>query len=101
MFAVCVLAVSGLFWGGSDADGKIKVDPRSPINSESLEGLRMWKLDLSSRFARWIPFYCGTYSYDAAWFGYVEGRGVCMIYKASGNEFWLLKGICLFLYLRT
>ena len=41
VFAVCVLVVSGLFWGGPDAAGKIKVDPRSPINTESLEGLEM------------------------------------------------------------
>ena len=92
VFVVCVLVVSGLVWGGSDAAGKIKVDPRSPISTESLEGLRMWRLDLSPRYARWNSYLCGTYSYDAAWRAYVGGRTVCMIYKASGNEFWLLKG---------
>ena len=34
VFVICVLAVSGLTWGGSDAGGKIKVDPRSPINAD-------------------------------------------------------------------
>lgn len=34
VFVVCVLAVSGLIWGGSDAGGKIKVDPRSPIDAD-------------------------------------------------------------------
>ncbi len=92
VFVVCVLVVSGLVWGGSDAAGKIKVDPRSPISTESLEGLRMWRLDLSPRYARWNSYLCGTYSYDAAWRAYVGGRTVCMIYKASGNQFWLLKG---------
>ena len=92
VFVVCVLVVSGLFWGGSDAAGKVKVDPRSPINPESLEGLEMWRVDLSPRYGRWYSYLCGTYSYDAAWIGYVEGRTVCMIYKASGNEFWLVKG---------
>lgn len=33
VFVVCALAVSGLIWGGSNAGGKIKVDPRSPINT--------------------------------------------------------------------
>lgn len=92
VFVVCVLVVSGLVWGGSDAAGKIKVDPLSPINTESLVGLEMWRLGHFYRNAWWISNYCGTYSYDTAWIGYVEGRNVCMIYKASGNEFWLVKG---------
>ena len=92
VFVVCVLVVSGLVWGGPDAAGKIKVDPRSPISTESLEGLEMWRLSHFYRNAWWISNYCGTYSYDAAWIGYVGGRNVCMIYKASGNEFWLVKG---------
>ena len=89
---ICVLVASGLFWGESGVWGKIKVDPRSPINSQSLEGLEMRRLDISPRFARFNARYCGNYSYEAAWLGYVEGRYVCMIYKANGNEFWLLKG---------
>ena len=92
VFVICMLIISGLFWGGTGASGKIKVDPRSPIAPESLEGLEMWRLDLSSRFARWNSYYCGTSSYDAAWIGFVGGRDVCMTYKAQDNEFWLVKG---------
>lgn len=92
VFVVCVLVVSGLFWGGSGIGGKIKVDPRSPIDTGSLVGLEMRRLDLSPRFARWNSSYCGTSPYDAAWTGYVAGRSVCMIYKVRDNEFWLVKG---------
>ena len=92
VFVICMLIVSGLFWGGTGASGKIKVDPRSPIAPESLEGLEMRRLDLSSKFARWNSYYCGTSSYDAAWIGFVGGRDVCMTYKAQDNEFWLVKG---------
>ena len=92
VFVVCALAVSGLIWGGSDVGGKIKVDPRSPINPENLEGLEMLRLDISPKFTRLISYYCGSYSYDAAWAGYIGGQYVCMIYKANGNEFWLIKG---------
>ena len=92
VFVICMLIISGLFWGGSGASGKIKVDPRSPISPESLEGLEMWRLNLSSGFARWNSYYCGTSSYDAAWIGFVGGRDVCMIYKVRDNEFWLVKG---------
>ena len=92
VFVICMLLVSGLFWGGSGVSGKIKVDPRSPIGTESLEGLKMRRLDLSPRFARWNSYYCGTSSYDAAWIGFVGGRDVCMVYKARDNEFWLVKG---------
>ena len=92
VFVICVLAVSGLTWGGSDVGGKIKVDPRSPINPENLEGLEMLRLDISPKFTRLISYYCGSYSYDAAWAGYIGGQYVCMIYKANGNEFWLIKG---------
>ena len=52
----------------------------------------MRRLDLSSRFARWNSYYCGTSSYDAAWIGFVGGRNVCMTYMAQDNEFWLVKG---------
>ena len=92
VFVVCLLIVSGLFWGGAGVSGKIKVDPRSPIGTGSLRGMEMRRLDLSPRFARWNAEYCGATSYEAAWVGYVEGRSVCMIYKAKDNEFWLVKG---------
>lgn len=87
--AVCVLVVSGLTGIGRDASGQGFPD----FGPASIESLGEMKFFRTYKSAQHLAHWCGMYSFDAAWYGIHDDISFyCMIYRETGNEFWLMEG---------